>query len=71
MPGDQGLELLVVAKLLGVQHAVAVNDPAHVAGVVGSQQVRDLGLGPGAEQRLDGAHGLDPWELADLLPEIC
>ena len=31
---DEGLEAFVPAVLLGVEHAVAMDDPAHVAGAV-------------------------------------
>ena len=41
---DEGLEPLVPAVLPGVQHAVAVDDPAHVARTVRAKRVRLLGL---------------------------
>src|SRR6185312_13654852 len=38
--GDQPFEPLVPAILLGIEHAVSVHDPPHVAGLVPTQQIR-------------------------------
>src|SRR2546422_8840696 len=53
---DQRLELLAPAVFPGVQRAVALNDPAHVAGSGAPQHVGSSVLGPGPEQPLDGVH---------------
>src|SRR5712691_1933800 len=53
---DQRLELLAPAVFPGVQRAVALNDPPHVAGSMASQDGGSGVLGPGAEQPFDGAH---------------
>ena len=56
---DQRLELLITSVFLGIQHTVAVDDPAHIAGLVGPEDVRSLVLGLGAEQPLNGVHRLN------------
>src|SRR5918995_1803801 len=53
------LEPLIPAILSGVEDAVAVDDPAHVAGQVGPEKVRDHRLGRNAEKPLDGLHRSD------------
>jgi hypothetical protein len=54
--GDQRLELGIEAVLRGVQDAVAVHDPAEIAGLLRAQEVSDPGRRPGAKQALDRAH---------------
>src|SRR5258708_38183675 len=43
--GDQRLKAFVVAVFLGVKNSVPVDDPAHVSGLVGSEDVGRLGSG--------------------------
>src|SRR5215211_4742418 len=50
------LEPLIPAVLCGVENAVAVDDPAHVAGPGGPQQIRHLWLAPNAYEPLDRSH---------------
>src|SRR5262249_24430929 len=52
--GDQRLELLVPAVLLGIQHSVLLDDPAHIAWLLLSNEVMSFALGLLAEQPLSG-----------------
>src|SRR5262245_7692064 len=54
--GDQRLELLVPAVLLGIQHSVLMDDPAHIAWLGRSNEIRSLALRLCAEQPLDDLH---------------
>src|SRR5438132_6042870 len=38
--GDQGFEALVVAILLGIEHAMAMHHPTHVAGLIDRKSTR-------------------------------
>ncbi len=62
--GDEGFELLVPAVLLVVEHALPVNDPADVSGLRRSNDVGHSRSFPLAEERFEGAHGVE--ELAPL-----
>src|SRR5215210_1600191 len=53
------LEPLIPAVLSGVEDPMTVNDPPHVAGPMGPQNVRHLWLGPSTEEPLDGSHRPD------------
>ena len=57
--GHERLEVLVPAVLLGVQRAVPLDHPAHVAGAWLTQQAVAGARGRLAERELDGAHRLD------------
>src|SRR5437660_682879 len=57
--GHERLEVLVPAVLLGVQRAVPLDHPAHVAGAWLTQHAVAGARGRLAERELDGAHRLD------------
>jgi hypothetical protein len=57
--GDQRLEPGIEAVLIGIQDAVAMHDPAEIAGLLRAQEVRRPQGGPGPEQGLDRAHGVE------------
>src|SRR5579872_2312795 len=58
--GDLGFEALVPSLFLGVQDAVAMDDPTDVAGLMSADQVRGLGVGRlMVEESFDSPHGCD------------
>ncbi len=58
--GDEGLETFVPAILFGVEEAVTLDDPAHVSGAVGPEDIRwRWPWRRVAEHGFDGGHGLD------------
>src|SRR5918912_2232008 len=62
---DQSLEALVPTVLPGIEDAVPVDDPAHVAGLVRTQEKGFGKLEALVEDAFDGLHGL---EKASLVP---
>jgi hypothetical protein len=69
---DQRLEALIPPVLLGVQRAVTVDDPAHVAGLVGAEHVRSPLLGMRAQQAsmIRMASTRRAWSVAGNFPSI-
>src|SRR5262249_23127168 len=56
---DQRFELFVPAVLLGIQRAMPVDDPSHVAGPMEAQHVRTVALRLPAPKTSDGFQSLD------------
>src|SRR5215510_12249720 len=57
--GDHRLELLVPSVLLGIQHPMLMDYPAHIAWLMLSNEVMCISLWLRAEHPLDGLHGCD------------
>ena len=64
--GDEGFELVVEAVLAGIEKAVLLDDPTHVAGlVVADEEAFGAAVGRGSEDILNGLHGAEEAGLVE------